>query len=80
MASGSVPIVSNCTSLPEVVAGSGVMVDPFKTEELEHALLEICNNEALRKRLSAQAIEQSVRFKWERAAHLALNVLEQAAA
>jgi glycosyltransferase involved in cell wall biosynthesis len=80
MATGSVPIVSNCTALPEVVGAAGLMIDPFNTEELSYALLKICDDEALRNRLSAQAKQQSLRFRWQQAAQLALNVLEQAAA
>jgi glycosyltransferase involved in cell wall biosynthesis len=79
MAAGSVAIVSDCTALPEVVGGAGVTIDPFDVEELAHALVTICRDEALRNNLREQAIRESARFSWERAAQLTLAVLEQSA-
>ena len=80
MASGTVPIVSNCTALPEVVGDAGVIIDPFNVEDLAHELVAICRDETLRNSLRERAIRQSARFKWERAAQLSLNVLYEAAA
>jgi glycosyltransferase involved in cell wall biosynthesis len=80
MATGTVPIVSNSTALPEVVGDAGLMVNPFDIEELAHAMVKICRDDALRERLSQAAIRESGRFRWERASQLVLNVLEQAAA
>jgi glycosyltransferase involved in cell wall biosynthesis len=80
MASGSVPIVSNCTSLPEIVGDAGVTIDPFNVEELAHALVMICRDEAWRDRLREKALRESARFRWERSAQLALGVLERAIA
>jgi glycosyltransferase involved in cell wall biosynthesis len=79
MASGAVPIVSNCTALPEVVGTAGVTIDPFNVEELAHALVTISSNEALRNQLRELAIRESARFTWVRAAQLALGLLEEAA-
>jgi glycosyltransferase involved in cell wall biosynthesis len=79
MASGAVPIISNCTALPEVVGTAGVTIDPFNVEELAHALVTISSNEALRNQLRELAIRESARFTWERAAQLALGLLEEAA-
>jgi len=80
MSTGSVPIVSNCTALPEVVGGAGLLIDPLNVEELADAVLKICDDDTLRRGLSNQAKVESARFRWEQAAHLALTVLEQAAA
>lgn len=80
MASGTVPIVSNCTAIPEVVGDAGVTIDPFNIEELAHALVTICHDEALRNTLRALAIQKSAQFRWEHSAKLALGVLERAAA
>jgi glycosyltransferase involved in cell wall biosynthesis len=80
MASGCAPIVSKCTALTEVAGDAGVTIDPYNVEELAHAMVTLCHNEALRNDLREKAIRRSVRFKWNRAAQSALNVLEQAAA
>jgi glycosyltransferase involved in cell wall biosynthesis len=79
MATGTVPIVSNCTALPEVVGNGGLMIDPFNIEELAYALVRICRDETLRSKLSDQSIQESSRFRWECAAQRVLSVLEQAA-
>jgi glycosyltransferase involved in cell wall biosynthesis len=80
MASGCVSIVSGSTSLPEVVGNAGITIDPLEVEELADALVTICRDETLRNVLRERAIQQSARFRWERAAKLVLDVLEQAAA
>jgi glycosyltransferase involved in cell wall biosynthesis len=80
MASGTVPIVSNCSAMPEVVGNAGLTIDPLDVEELAHALVTVCNDEALRNTLRALAIQKSTQFRWEHSAKLALNVLERAAA
>jgi glycosyltransferase involved in cell wall biosynthesis len=80
MATGTVPIVSKSTALPEVVGDAGMTLDSLTVEELAQALLTICRDQALRQRLEEQVISESARFKWERTAQLTLDVLEQAAA
>jgi glycosyltransferase involved in cell wall biosynthesis len=80
MASGCVSVVSNSTSLPEVVGDAGLTIDPFNVDELANALVTICRDESLRSSLREKAIRESARFKWELAAQSALSVLERAAA
>jgi glycosyltransferase involved in cell wall biosynthesis len=80
MATGSVPIVSNSSSLPEVIADAGLTIDPSNVDDLAEALTKLCNDEALRNNLSELAMRESTRFSWERAAELSLTVLEQTAA
>jgi glycosyltransferase involved in cell wall biosynthesis len=80
MATGTVAIVANNTSLPEVVGDSGVKVDPKDADEIADALLTICGNESLCAALRERAIRESARFDWETSARLSLNVLGEAAA
>ena len=68
------------TALTEVANGAGIFIDPLDLEDLANALVTICSDDSLRNSLSERAIEESVRFTWDRAAELALGVLEQAAA
>ena len=79
MASGCAPIVSNCGALPEVVGEAGLLIDPFRVDELSHALVTICRNESMRNELRELALRESSRFTWERAAREALDILERAA-
>jgi glycosyltransferase involved in cell wall biosynthesis len=80
MASGSVPVVSSGTAMPEFVGNAGVAIDPFNVEELSHALVTICSDEAVCNTLRELAIRKSGQFRWEHSAKLALDVLERAAA
>jgi glycosyltransferase involved in cell wall biosynthesis len=80
MASGCASIVANSTSLPEVVGDAGITIDPFNVEELANALVTICRDDSLRESLRERSLRESARFTWERAAELALDVLERAAA
>jgi glycosyltransferase involved in cell wall biosynthesis len=80
MASGCPSIVSRSTALTEVAGDAGLQIDPLDVEDLANALVTICRDEGLRSSLSERARKESVRFRWDRAAELALGVLEQAAA
>jgi glycosyltransferase involved in cell wall biosynthesis len=75
MASGVVPIVSDCSSLPEVVGNAGIKVNPFDVEELAYGLVTICRNHSLRADLREKALRLSMRFRWESAARASMDVL-----
>lgn len=79
MASGTVPVVSRGTALPEVLGGAGLLIDPLNVEELADALVIICRDKALRNRLCARAILNSERFSWGLCAEMVLKVLDAAA-
>jgi glycosyltransferase involved in cell wall biosynthesis len=78
MASGTVPIVSDNTSLPEVVGDAGVCVNPFDVEQIAAAIEHVIDNSELRAALRVRAAEQSRRFTWERAAVQTWTVLSEA--
>ncbi|CAA0078915.1 Mannosylfructose-phosphate synthase [Halioglobus japonicus] len=73
----SAPVLSSDRgSLPEVVGDAGLYFDPFDTQDICKAIIEIVENAALRARLSANAVARSRAFTWERAARLTLRHLE----
>ena len=80
MASGTVPIVSNNTSLPEVVGDGGIYVDPFDPDQIATAIERVVDDSALRATLRARAVQQSRRFSWARAAAQTWTVLTEAMA
>lgn len=77
MACGTVPIVSNLSSLPEVVGEVGLLVDPHDPSSISEAMERALMDEAWRAVQGRAAIERAKQFTWERAAHTALNVYEQ---
>jgi glycosyltransferase involved in cell wall biosynthesis len=80
MASGTVPIVANNTSLPEVVSDSGIQVDPYEIEDIAAAIERVVNDSGFRKGLEARAIQQSHQFSWDFSSQQTWKVLSEAIA
>ncbi len=56
--------VSNKTSLPEVAGNAAIYFDPSNTESIASSMVELLNNEPLRKKLVENAKSQSQKFSW----------------
>lgn len=80
MACGTVPIVSDNTSLPEAVGDGGIYVDPFDPDQIAAAIERVVDDSALRATLRARAVQQSRRFSWACAAAQTWAVLQEAMA
>ncbi len=80
MASGTVPIVSNTTSLPEVVGDSALTVDPHDSESIATAIECLLSNAAMRLELRERSIRRARLFNWEKTAAMTWEVLSQASA
>jgi len=66
-----VPVItSNITSMPEVVEDAGVLVDPFSVKEIANAMINLHDNENLRKSLSEKSLFQAKKFSWDKTANL----------
>ena len=70
MSCGVPVITSNITSMPEVVGDAGILVDPFKIEEISEAMTTIVSDQNLRTELSKKSIEQAKNFSWEKTGNL----------
>ena len=79
MASGTPVVVSNTTSLPEVVGDAGLLVDPRNVDAIADAIVAALTDDALHKELRARGIARAAAFSWERTAREVLNVLNTAA-
>lgn len=67
-------ITSNTSSLPEVVGGAGIMVDPHNTNSLAQAMIQVLTDSKLRDNMIRKGLAQSKRFTWEKAAEQTLEV------
>lgn len=79
MACGTIPVVSNRASLPEVVGDVGLLIDPDDPATLTAALHRVLT--APTEWLHAQrqaALERAATFTWERSAQIARSVYEKA--
>jgi len=77
MACGTPVVVSDRSSLPEVVGDAGLLVDPDSPEELSAALARVLEDSELRAALRQRGLARSSEFSWAKAAHQTMAVYEQ---
>ncbi len=78
MACGVPTIVSNRSSLPEVVGDAGLLVDPDDAADLARGLSSLFDSPGLAQRLGERGVERSRRFSWERSAELMDQLFDEA--
>jgi glycosyltransferase involved in cell wall biosynthesis len=76
MAAGVPAITSGISCLPEVAAGSALLVDPHSVAELSGAMARLLTDPGLRARLGAQGRARAEAFRWESAARQSLRFFE----
>lgn len=76
MACGVPVIVSNVSSLPEVVGKAGLLVDPYSSDQIEQAIRTIVSDKKLAERKSKEGIEQVKKFSWDKMAKIILKVFD----
>ncbi len=65
MACGTPVIVSNTSSLPEVVGDAAIKINPSSVAELEKAILKLSLNMSFRKNLIKNGYKNLKRFSWK---------------
>ncbi len=78
MACGTPVVVSNVSSLPEVVGDAGLLVDPKNDEEITVALWRVLTDSTLRDQLRVKGLQRAEAFSWERAARETMEVYQKA--
>ena len=74
MACGTPVIVSNVSSLPEVVGDAALLFDPQEDEELTVAMWRVLTDKSLQEELRAKGFQRAAAFSWERAAEQTMAV------
>jgi glycosyltransferase involved in cell wall biosynthesis len=74
MACGTPVVSSNRTSLPEVLGGAAVLVEPEDPAELAAAIARVLDDTALRESLRAKGLKHVQAFTWHRAARETLQL------
>lgn len=74
MACGIPVIVSNTTSLPEVVGDAGIIIDLDDFEGFTKYLVELLQDDARRAEFSQKALKQSKAFSWEKTVSQTIEV------
>jgi glycosyltransferase involved in cell wall biosynthesis len=78
MACGTPTIVSNSSSLPEVVGDAALLVNPNAPEEIAVALHRLLTDDRLHAELRAKGLQRAKCFSWEAAARSTLEVYRRA--
>ena len=68
MACGVPTVVSNCSSLPEIVGDSGIQVDPDDVASIADGIDRVLNDPALASDLAERGLERAKMFTWARSA------------
>lgn len=74
MACGTVPVVGNRSSLPEVVGEVGLQVEPEDTAALADALEKVLADAPWREQMRQAGLARSRQFTWARTAEIVLKV------
>lgn len=77
MSCGCPVIFSNLSSLPEVVEGAAIQVNPHDIDELVQAIQEVLTNKDLREKMVQEGFKQIHKFSWEYAAQETLQVYQE---
>lgn len=78
MACGIPTVVSNVSSLPEVVGNAGIKVEPTDPGELMMAIRKLLESPARREEMRGRSLEQAANFRWERTASEMEEVFREA--
>ncbi len=77
--SAGVPVIcSNTTSIPEVGGNAVLYADPIKIDQITEAMLQLVNDDELRKSLIEKGFKQKEKFSWDETARLLWMSIERA--
>jgi glycosyltransferase involved in cell wall biosynthesis len=79
MACGTPTIVSNSSSLPEVVGDAALLVNPNDPEEIAVALHRLLSDDDLHQEMRTKGFQRANCFSWEAAARSTLEVYRKVA-
>lgn len=77
LACGTPVIASHSASLPEVIGEAGVLIDPYRPDEILQALREITKDRSFQEKLRERALTQRRYFTWYQAGQAFLDLLKQ---
>jgi len=77
MACGTPIACANASALPEVVGDTALLFDPLDEVDIERALNQLLNDDALRQRLGDAGMRRAREFSWERTARETMAVYQR---
>ena len=79
MACGTPVVVSNTSSLPEVVGDAALMVEPTDVDGMTVAMWRLLSDKALHQEMSDKGLKRARQFSWRRAAIETLSIYRRVA-
>lgn len=73
MACGTAPIVSNCSSLPEVVGDVGALIEPNEPQTITDALYKAITDIRWRQEQERAGLQRASQFSWQQTAEIVLK-------
>ncbi len=77
MQCGTPTVVSNTTSLPEVVGNGGILLSPTDVDALSNTMNEMYRSETLRNKYSIAGLEKAATFSWQTCADEYANIFQK---
>jgi glycosyltransferase involved in cell wall biosynthesis len=78
MACGCPAVASSAGASPEIAGGATLLADPDSPHDFSEKLVELLQNEPLRRELRTTGLERAAYFRWEVTARIVLRGLERA--
>jgi len=78
MRCGAPVIAGSASAVAEVTAGAARLVDSESTQEIASGILELVENDGMRRELADAGRRRSAEFSWHRTAKLTLEVYQEA--
>lgn len=78
MAHGTPVVGSNAASVPEILAGAGLLADPARPEDIAAQVYRILTEPGLADKLAARGRERAEHFTWKSVAKATINVYNKA--
>jgi glycosyltransferase involved in cell wall biosynthesis len=77
MQQGTPVITSKITSMPEVAGEAGLLVDPFKVEDIAKSIKKVLSDKALHEKLVKDGYLQAKKFSWKKCAQQTLRLYQE---
>jgi glycosyltransferase involved in cell wall biosynthesis len=78
MTAGVPVVAADRGSLPEVLGGAGVLVDPTRPAAIAHAIAQLLDDDGLAAACASRGIARSRAFRWEDTAHRVYDTYQRA--
>lgn len=77
MAVGTPVITSNCSSIPEVVEQSAILIDPQSVDQLVDAMMRIVQDKEKRERFRQLGLRRFREFSWQKTADMTMDLYKE---